>query len=98
MSGYTDKFLKQVDSADQTLLGVRLARQCIRHRIPIPVVADTMKVSKPTIYHWFSGKTKPMTSLVERIEKLIGTLEATEVEVEEVIHNGSSNVASGDAE
>ncbi len=77
---YTEQFIAQVAAADQTLIGVRLAQQCIRHKIPVPVVAEKIKVSKPTVYHWFTGKTKPIAALLDKMEKLVATLESAQTE------------------
>jgi predicted DNA-binding protein YlxM (UPF0122 family) len=72
--GYTNKFIKAVNEADQEKLGVRLAQVCIKHDIPVKDVADFLKVTRMTVYHWFKGKTNVLTKYQETVAKLISKL------------------------
>lgn len=54
--GYSTLFVQEVEAADQTLLGVQLARVCIRLQIPVREVADKFGVTRVTVYSWFRGK------------------------------------------
>lgn len=72
--GYTTKFIAAVNGADQTKLGVKLGQICIRNDIPVADVADFLKVTRMTVYHWFKGETNVLGSHHEKIEKLIAKL------------------------
>ena len=72
--GYTTKFIQAVNEADQTKIGVRLAQVCIKHDIPVTDVADFLKVTRMTVYHWFRGKTNVLGPQKETVEKLIAKL------------------------
>jgi hypothetical protein len=69
--GYTTRFKRTVESADQTKLGVQLAKVCIQNDIPAIDVAEFMGVTKMTVYHWFKGKTNVLGPHKEKVEKLI---------------------------
>lgn len=72
--GYATKFIQAVNEADQTKVGVRLAQVCIKHDIPVKDVADFLKVTRMTVYHWFKGKTNVLGPQKETVEKLIAKL------------------------
>jgi hypothetical protein len=59
MYGYSIKVAEAVRNADESLLGVQLGRKCVERNIPIVDVARTLKVSRQTIYSWFTGLTHP---------------------------------------
>jgi len=71
MRGYSSKFVSEVQSADQSKLGVKLGMACIKGEIPVSDVSEFFKVSRVTVYNWFKGKTKVPTEHTEKIEKLI---------------------------
>jgi transcriptional regulator with XRE-family HTH domain len=72
--GYTGKFTRIVNDADQTKIGVQLAKICIQNNIPATDVAEFMGVTKMTVYHWFKGKTNVLGPYKEKVEKLIQKL------------------------
>ena len=72
--GYTRKFINIVNDADQTKLGVRLAKVCIKNDIPVNDVADFLKVTRMTVYHWFKGETNVLHKYQETVSKLITKL------------------------
>ena len=72
--GYTTKFIQSVNEADQGKLGVRLAQICIKNDIPVKDVAEFLKVTRMTVYHWFKGKTNVLGPQKETVEKLIAKL------------------------
>ena len=45
-------------------------------------VADVFAVSRPTVYNWFNGTTKPSRRMREKIQKLIDRLNAKHTENE----------------
>jgi DNA-binding XRE family transcriptional regulator len=73
--GYTLNLVSLNKSANARSLGVKLGRKCIKHGVPVADVAERLGVSRQTIYHWFSGKTKPTEQMASKIKKLITQLE-----------------------
>lgn len=73
-SGYTKKFIQAVNDADQTKVGVQLAQICIKNDIPVKDVAEFLKVTRMTVYHWFKGETKVLHKYEETVAKLIAKL------------------------
>jgi len=59
MIGYTLALVKTVRRAPKHKLGVRLGKACIDANIPISQVARDFRVTRPTIYAWFTGKSNP---------------------------------------
>jgi transcriptional regulator with XRE-family HTH domain len=73
--GYASKFVQAVEAADETKLGVRFGRVCIKNEIPVKDVSELLKVSRVTIYNWFTGKTKVQGEFIDKIQKIIQKLE-----------------------
>lgn len=73
--GYSSKFIETVNASDNTQLGIRLGQLCIKNDIPVRDVSDLLKVSRVTVYNWFSGKTKVKGDFKEKVEKIIQKLE-----------------------
>jgi predicted DNA-binding protein YlxM (UPF0122 family) len=69
--GYTTRLLKINSAADQTLLGVKFGRFCIRNDISVTEVANIFGVSRQAVYNWFSGENYPIESTAEKIENFI---------------------------
>ena len=76
LRGYTTKFIQAVNNADQTKIGVQLGQVCIKNNIPVNDVAEFLKVTRMTVYHWFKGKTQVRTKHEETVKKLIAKLTA----------------------
>lgn len=72
--GYTTKFIRAVNEADQTKLGVQLGQLCIKNDIPVADVAEFIKITRMTVYHWFKGKTNVKNTHTETVQKLIAKL------------------------
>jgi len=70
MAHFSSKIKERVAEADETLVAVRLAKICIAEKIPFHVIGDRLKVSRATIYAWFTGKSKPSTALEEKLLEL----------------------------
>lgn len=74
MTGYTVALVKAVCRAPRHKIGVRLGRACIAADIPITKVAKDFRVTRPTIYAWFTGKSNPNwrqeTAIEDYIKKL----------------------------
>lgn len=72
--GYSLRTVKQVEAADPTLPGVRLAKVCIARDIPVVDVAAKFGVSRVAVYSWFTGHSKPRQKQVELIEEILKKL------------------------
>lgn len=72
--GYTTKFVKAVNDADQTKVGVQLGQLCIKNDIPVSHVAEFLGVTRMTVYHWFKGETNVLKAHQEKIDKLVAKL------------------------
>jgi hypothetical protein len=73
--GYASKFVKAVEAADETKLGVKFGRLCIKNDIPVKDVSELLKISRVTVYNWFTGKTKVRGEFVDKVYKIIQKLE-----------------------
>lgn len=69
--GYSYSIVKTIQAADSTLPGVRLASVCVASNISVAAVAEKLGVSRQTVYSWFTGRFKPKSTEVTRIEDLI---------------------------
>lgn len=75
--GYTLRIRDLNAKANQRKLGVRLGRLCIKHNVPVTVVAQRMGVTRATVYNWFCGTSVPQASAVSLIESYIASLEGS---------------------
>ena len=75
-SGYTLRLRDLNNKADKRKLGVRLGKLCIKHDVPVAVVAKRLGVSRATIYNWFCGVSAPQQSTVGLVELYIASLES----------------------
>ena len=74
MTGYTLALVLAVKRAPKHKQGVRLAKACINANIPISQVAKDFKVTRPTVYAWFTGKSNPNWRQETAIENYIKKL------------------------
>ena len=74
MIGYTLALVLAVRRAPKHKLGVRLGKACIEANISISQVAKDFKVTRPTIYAWFTGKANPNWRQETAIENYIKKL------------------------
>lgn len=74
-TGYSLRVCDLNAKADKRKIGVRLGRVCIKHNIPVTVVAKHMGVTRATIYNWFCGVSAPQGTAVGLIETYIASLE-----------------------
>lgn len=74
-SGYSLRVRDLNAKANKRNIGVRLGRVCIKHDVPVMVVAKHMGVSRATVYNWFCGVSAPQTTTVGLIESYIASLE-----------------------
>ncbi len=69
--GYTTRIDSLNREADQSLLGVKLGRVCIKHDMPVAELSSQLGVSRQTVYNWFIGMHEPSNELTPFIEALI---------------------------
>lgn len=73
--GYSLRIRDLNEKADQRKLGVRLGRACIKHDVPVAVVAKRMGVTRATVYNWFCGISVPQASATSLVQSYISSLE-----------------------
>ena len=85
---YSNGFLLELDKADDSKIGVQLAKVCLKSNLPIKYVADGLDVSRMTLHTWFRGGILRQHNK-EKVEKFIelaeqgladGTLPATNLD------------------
>lgn len=69
--GYSAKLVALNRQADKNNLGVRLGRACIRGDIPVSRVAETLGVSRQTLYNWFMGRSSPQPMMVDLVARYL---------------------------
>ena len=69
--GYSLRLRDLNRRAPSNLLGVRLGRVCVKHNVPVTVVAQRMGVTRQTVYNWFVGATNPQPTLTSLVESYI---------------------------
>lgn len=72
MRGYSQRIVDASRSADPLKWGVRLGIFCIENSVPVTKVSDEFRVSRMTIYNWFTGKTDPLPAQKARIQEYLG--------------------------
>jgi cupin superfamily acireductone dioxygenase involved in methionine salvage len=71
LRGYSINLINANQAADSELIGVQLGRWAIARQIAVGVVAKCFKVSRMTVYSWFTGVSKPHPRKAELIQKFI---------------------------
>ena len=54
---YSDKFLLELSQQDESKLGIRLARLCVKANLPAAFAAVALETSPTTVYGWFRGRS-----------------------------------------
>lgn len=72
--GYSSLFIQDVENANPSLIGVKLAKLCIKKDIPVIDIADHFKVSRVSVYAWFRGHRHVGDRYLDRMHKLIDKL------------------------
>lgn len=57
--GYSQSLVTTLLDADTGHLGVTLGKHCVKLGIPVAEVADSLGVSRATVYNWFWGLNTP---------------------------------------
>jgi hypothetical protein len=72
---YSDSFILGLEKADDSILGIQLAKLCLEANLPIKYVAEGIGTTRMTVHSWFRGgpmkyhnhqKVKKFMSQVER--------------------------------
>lgn len=72
---YSDRFLLELEKADERILGVQLAKLCLKSNLPIKYVAQGVGTSRQAVHAWFRGgpmkydnhkRVKEFISVVEK--------------------------------
>jgi hypothetical protein len=69
--GYSKRIIDANAKANTDSLGVLLGRYCISRDISAMEIAVRLKVSRMTIYRWFTGEWEPRPQYEDRIKKVI---------------------------
>ena len=72
--GYSSLFVQDVKNANPNLIGVKLAKLCIKKDIPVVDVASYFKVSRMSVYSWFRGIRHVGDKHRDKMNKLIEKL------------------------
>lgn len=71
---YSEKFVLNLQKNTSDHIGIKMAKLCVKARLPIKDVANVFKVSRMAIHSWFRGsEIKPEN--IDRIKKFIGIIE-----------------------
>ena len=72
--GYSALTIRDIQEANPTLLGVKLAKVCVDRNIPVSDVAEFFGVSRVTVYSWFRGKAVVSGKHADKMQKLLAKL------------------------
>ena len=79
---FSQKIIDSLTDEGKEGVAIELGRVCLKHGYTVAEVADVFGVSRPTVYNWFNGMTKPSRRMLEKIQKLIDRLNAKHTENE----------------
>ena len=71
---YSILMLQAINDANPFLIGVKLAKICVKLDIPVKDVAEYVGVSPQTIRNWFFGQTEVSARHADKIEALVKKL------------------------
>lgn len=72
--GYSTHIVKLNKQASARSPGVKLGRLCIANDVPVAEMADSLGVTRQTLYNWFIGATSPANSHSDAIKAAIARL------------------------
>ena len=52
---YSNRFILGLNKADDRILGIQLAKLCLKANLPIKYVAQGVGTSRMTVHSWFRG-------------------------------------------
>ena len=71
LRGYSYRLVQANRAANSKHIGVKLGRHCIAKDMTVVEIAKYFKVSRMTIYQWFSGNAMPHKANISKIEQLL---------------------------
>ena len=71
---YSLNIMLSNQQADQSLIGVKLGKKCIKSGVPVAEVASRLGVSRQTVYNWFVGAYEPKPEVALAISQLLRKL------------------------
>jgi transposase len=69
--GYSQSLVTTLLDADSEHLGITLGKHCVKLGIPVAEVADSLGVSRATVYNWFWGLNTPLAKHKKPIRDFI---------------------------
>ena len=69
--GYSQSLAATLLDADSEHLGITLGKHCVKLGIPVAKVADSLGVSRATVYNWFWGLNTPHSKYEKPIQDFI---------------------------
>ncbi len=69
--GYSQSLAATLLDADSEHLGITLGKHCVKLGIPVAEVADSLGVSRATVYNWFWGLNIPLAKYEKPIRDFI---------------------------
>jgi predicted transcriptional regulator len=74
MRGYSQGFIELNQKAKESS-GTLLGAMCIALKYPVCQVSKELRVSRQTVYDWFSGRARPSRRMDIRIKELATRLQ-----------------------
>lgn len=71
---YSNRFILGLDRADDSILGIQLAKLCLKANLPIKYVAQGMGTSRQTVHAWFRGGPMKYNNH-KKVKKFINAVE-----------------------
>ena len=69
--GYSQSLAATLLDADSEHLGITLGKHCVKLGVPVAEVADSLGVSRATVYNWFWGLNTPLAKHEKPIRDFI---------------------------
>lgn len=69
--GYSQSLAATLLDADSEHLGITLGKHCVKLGTPVAEVADSLGVSRATVYNWFWGLNTPLAKYEKPIRDFI---------------------------
>ena len=69
--GYSQSLVTTVLNAETEHLGVTLGKHCVKLGIPVAEIANSLGVSRATVYNWFWGLNAPHAKHEKPIQDFI---------------------------
>jgi predicted DNA-binding protein YlxM (UPF0122 family) len=72
--GYSSLFIQSVKDANPNLIGVKLAKLCIKNDVSVITIANHFGVSRMSVYAWFRGERHVGDRHLDKMNRLIEKL------------------------